>query len=375
MNPVVRYCLVCITLGAIFLGCTPPPIKVGFIGGLSGFNSDLGISGRNGVTLAIDTINKKGGIKGRKLELFVRDDRQDPEVAREVFRELVNERVVAVIGPMPSSIAQALIPLANETGTLLISPTVSSPDFSGLDDNFIRLTTPNTNEALGLAQESFNQRVVKPCVIDDLSNQAFSKTLLRTYTAELRRLYEADGKEIPVVALPYDPDDSESIQTLLTGIERYQPDLLLFTTNSLDTAVLAQRIRQKGYAMPYLGTGWSMSQTLFENGGHAVEGMVFTVPFNPDSEARSWRDFMELYQRSFGKDANFGSSQGWNAVLVLTEALAKVSGSKLKDAIVNKQYEGLQGSFYIDPFGDPVIPFQRLVIKKGRLIADNQTQP
>ncbi len=84
---------------------------------------------------------------------------------------------------------------------------------------------------------------------------------------------------------------------------------------------------------------------------------------------------MELYQRSFGKDANFGSSQGWNAVLVLTEALAKVSGSKLKDAIVNKQYEGLQGSFYIDPFGDPVIPFQRLVIKKGRLIADNQTQP
>lgn len=361
--------LVFLFAGVTLVGCTPEPIKVGFIGGLSGFNSDLGISGRNGVSLAIDAVNKQGGVKGRRLELLVRDDKQDPEVARAVFHELVSEQVVAVIGPMTSGIALVLIPLANEAQLPLISPTASSPDFSGLDDMFIRVVTPNINEALGLAMESFRRGVQKPCIIDDLSNQPFSQALLRTYLAELRRLAETGGSEVSEITLPYDPEDPGSTSTLLIALERYQPDLVLFTTNSLDTAILAQRIRQRGFSMAFLGTGWAMSRSLIENGGRAVEGMVFTVPFNPESETEAWRIFTSEYKQAFGKEADFGATQGWTSAQVLAEALSTKGTKKIKEHIINKSYQGLQGPLYIDGFGDPVIPFQRLKIENGQLVS------
>lgn len=358
-----------VLLGFFFVSCTPKPIKIGFIGGLSGFNSDLGISGRNGVSLAIDSINKQGGIRGRNIELLVRDDKQDPDTARSVFQELAAEKVMAIIGPMTSSIAREIIPLANEYHIPLISPSASSPDFSGLDDMFIRLTTPNTNEALGLAQESYKRGAKKPCVVDDLSNQAFSQPLARTYTAEIRRLSANQGGDVPVVVLPFDPKDPLGTQTLLAGLDRYKPDLVLFTTNSLDTAILAQLIRRSGFSMSFLGTGWSMSQSLIENGGQAVEGMVFTVPFNPESEAAVWKQFVQKYSQAFGKEPDFGAAQGWNAVFVLAQAIKEGGTRDIKKSIVNKQYEGLQGPFSIDPYGDPIIPFQRLEIRSGKLVA------
>ncbi|MFQ3548041.1 MAG: ABC transporter substrate-binding protein, partial [Termitinemataceae bacterium] len=77
----------CFFLSFLIGSCSPRPIKVGFIGGLSGFNSDLGIAGRNGATLAIEAINTSGGIRGKKLQLIVKDDQQNPETAQRVFKE------------------------------------------------------------------------------------------------------------------------------------------------------------------------------------------------------------------------------------------------------------------------------------------------
>lgn len=359
---------VVLLVSVVFVSCTPKAIPVGFIGGLSGFNADLGISGRNGVSLAIDAINRAGGIRGRKLELLVRDDKQDPDTARRVFQELVSKKVVVVIGPMTSAIAQVLNPLANEEQVLLISPTASSPDFSGLDDMFVRLTPPNTEEALGLAQESFRQGGRRVCIVNDLSNKAFSGTIERTYTAELRGLAEAEGIEVSIISLPFDPDDPKGAPILLTGLARYMPDLLLFTTNSHDTAILAQQIRKKGFSVPFLGTGWAMSEILLENGGDAVDGMVFAVPFNPNSDREDWKQFASLYQNTFGKPADFGAHQAWNAVQVLKEALASGDRKHIKKRIINRHYEGLQGTFFIDTFGDPRSSFQRVQVRSGQFI-------
>ncbi len=355
----------------LFLSCTPRPIPVGFMGGLSGFSSDLGISGRNGALLAIDAINKAGGIKGRPLRLIIRDDKQDPEVARKVFQELVANKVVAIIGPMTSGIAQAVIPLANEAVIPLISPTASSPDFSGLDDYFIRLTTPNTTEAYELARVSVSRGALKPCIIDDRSNQSFARPLGDTYTAEYKRLMASQQQSAVVVRYPYDSQNETSTEMLLHALEQYQPDIVLFTTNSMDTALLAQQIRQKGFTMPYLGTGWAMSQSLLENGGFAVEGMIFTVPFNPQSEQIAWREFKTIYHETYGKEADFGAGQGWLAVQALAEGLKRGGSRKLKQSMIDKHYEGLQVPIYIDPYGDPVIPFQQITIQGGKFIRIN----
>ena len=71
-------------------GCSPPePIRLGFIGGISGRVADLGIGGRNGVALAIEMRNKSGGVNGRPVELIVEDDKQDPEIAKRAVGRLI----------------------------------------------------------------------------------------------------------------------------------------------------------------------------------------------------------------------------------------------------------------------------------------------
>ena len=113
------FCLLCgiaIALAVSTLqGCKPrDPIRIGFVAGTSGRVADLGISGRDAAQLAIEQCNRDGGIGGHPVQLIVKDDQQNPDRARQVVKELIDEGAVAMIGPMTSDMAVAVTPLLNE---------------------------------------------------------------------------------------------------------------------------------------------------------------------------------------------------------------------------------------------------------------------
>lgn len=205
----------------------------------------------------------------------------------------------------------------------------------------------------------------RPCVVVDLSNRAFSQDQADTYAAEFRRLCEAAGSSGSVETLYHDPRDPGSIRRLLGEIEKNQPDLVFFATNSLDTARLAQGIRLQGLSMPFMATTWAMSETLIETGGRAVEGMVCVAPFKPQPETPSWKLFATRYTETYGKAPNFYAAQGWNAALVLVQALRTGGDQNIKGRIVDTHYDGIQGRIYIDPYGDTLAPLNRLEIRAG----------
>ena len=99
-----------------FMGCDQKeaPIKVGFVGPLSGRLSVLGVAGRNGATLAVEETNGMGGVNGRPVELIVRNDEQDEKKALKADKDLLNENVVAIIGHMTSTMSLAALPLCNQ---------------------------------------------------------------------------------------------------------------------------------------------------------------------------------------------------------------------------------------------------------------------
>ncbi len=97
------------TLFLAFLGsCScdlDKAIKIGFVGSITGKNSDLGVAERDAVQLAVENVNSSGGINGRMLSLIVRDDAFTPERAAEAVESLAREKVAAIIGPTGSSMA------------------------------------------------------------------------------------------------------------------------------------------------------------------------------------------------------------------------------------------------------------------------------
>jgi len=111
--------------------CAKPPVKVGLPLVLTGLTSRIGIAGRNGALLAAERINAAGGIRGRRLELLPRDDFEDPDKALEVDQALAEEGAVALVGHMASRTGLKAAEFATERRLPLVSPTISSTDYSG----------------------------------------------------------------------------------------------------------------------------------------------------------------------------------------------------------------------------------------------------
>ena len=91
------------------------PIKIGLVTALSGQSARAGEALTRGLTIAIDEVNAKGGVLGRKVELVRRDDEANPAKGVIAARELVQrEKVAVLIGGLDTPVALAIVPFANE---------------------------------------------------------------------------------------------------------------------------------------------------------------------------------------------------------------------------------------------------------------------
>ena len=103
------------TIAAIS-GQAQEQVKLGFAGALSGPASFVGVEIKRGAEIAIDEINAKGGVKGRKLVLISRDDEHNPVKTVAQYRELVErEKVVGMLGATNSASMLAVTPIVNDT--------------------------------------------------------------------------------------------------------------------------------------------------------------------------------------------------------------------------------------------------------------------
>lgn len=106
------------------LGCTQKNlIKIGFNASLNCHVSDLGVLVRNALFMSIEQLD--GGLKGYELHLYIKDDGHNLQIAKKVLKELLEEGVQVVVGPVTSEMMIAIRPLAEERKALLMSLLVS----------------------------------------------------------------------------------------------------------------------------------------------------------------------------------------------------------------------------------------------------------
>ena len=81
------------------------PVKIGFLGGLTGPTADLGVAGRDSTLLAVEQLNQRGGLRGKPVELVAFDDRQQPKALPELAGHIRQAGLMGMVGPMTSSMA------------------------------------------------------------------------------------------------------------------------------------------------------------------------------------------------------------------------------------------------------------------------------
>ncbi len=113
------------------------PIQIGFVGTLSGPNSSIGIAMRDGILLKVEEINDQGGVNGRPIVLIIKDDKNDSELIKSINEEFfLNNEIGIVFGHELSSKAKPLFETVQDKEIIVMSPTLSTYEVSGKDDNF-----------------------------------------------------------------------------------------------------------------------------------------------------------------------------------------------------------------------------------------------
>lgn len=326
------------------------PIKLGLVSGLSGANADLGEAGRNGAMIAVDEINDTGGVNGRKVELFVRDDGNEVERAKAAAAELVKLRVAAIVGPFNATMVDAVRTVTEDAKTLVFTPTASSFKYVGKDDYLFRLNSSTRDNTEDYAAFMTERRAYKRVSIAaDSQNKSFSESWLE----EFRRAYGARGGTI-LSETWFDTrilrDYGELARGMLTG----RPDAVLLVANTVDVARLAQQIRKEDATVPLVAAEWAGTQQLIEMGGHAVNGLALLQIYDRFGAQKPYLDFVARYKERFGGEPSYSSIMAYETVRAIATALRLAKpGEGIRESIVRgSPYEGLQQTFAIDAFGD-----------------------
>lgn len=234
--------LLILVIGACVLSAcnrSEPSIRIGFVAGLSGKAADLGVAGRNGVQLAIEQQNARGGINGRQIELFVKDDEQNPAVAKRVIGELIEQNIELVVGPMTSSMAMVMMPQINAAKTILLSPTVTTTDLAGKDDNFLRVISVTSDYAAKSARYQYEKLGCRTiAAIYDSNNRSYTESWLNGFRAVFESL---GGRMVLIKSFPSARDTV--YLPLAKELLEARADAVLIISNAVDSANFCQQLR------------------------------------------------------------------------------------------------------------------------------------
>lgn len=349
--------------------CSTNPILIGFSGTLKGKYSDLGVQGRNGVTLAVEEINAAGGLEGRRLELLVRDDENTSEGAIKADRELIKAGVSVIFGHMTSVQSLAALKEIKGDDAIFISPTTSTNLIQGINDNFFRIIPTLTNLSESLSKYAVTTLGKKRvAVLWDRSNKPFTKPYKDTF---IKSFTENGGKVVGEVDFssysgPVDWQD------IMDKLEALNPDSVIVVTAARDLAVFAQYSKLNNTGWTILSSMWGYTKELVQTGGKSVEGVTFSVNFSEDNYGSGYEDFKKRFIKRFGWPPNFAAAFGYEAVRVFAEAVKRNGGSTegLAKVIPGISFKtSLVGPFTIDEFGDVKGAGQIVIVKDGEFVS------
>ncbi|MCC6272236.1 MAG: ABC transporter substrate-binding protein [Deltaproteobacteria bacterium] len=322
-------------------------LTLGEFASLTGTTATFGQSMNDGVQLALEEVNKTGGLLGKQVEVIVEDDQSKPEEARTAVLKLIKQnQVKALIGEVASSRSLAAAPEAQKNKIPMISPASTNPKVTEVGDYIFRACFVDTFQGSSMARFAFNDLGLrKVAILYDIKND---------YSVGLMEFFEKTFKELGgeiVAKQSYSEGDIE-FRAQLTDIKSANPQAIYVPGYYTEVGLIARQARDLGLNVPLMGgDGWDSPKTL-EIGGAAVEGSYYSNHYSTDDPSPVVQDFIKKYQAKFGKVPDAMAVLGYDASNILFDAIKRAGsdeGPKIRDALAaTKDFQGVTGSITMD---------------------------
>jgi branched-chain amino acid transport system substrate-binding protein len=349
-------------------------IEIGFYGALTGPQATFAISGRNGARLAVEELNRAGGVLGKKLELLVEDDHNEAsEAASAVSKLITRDHVVALIGENASSRTLAAAPIAQNYRIPMVSPSSTNVEVTKKGDYIFRVCFIDPNQGKALA--NFARRTLHA------ATAAFLVDVKSDYSVGLadaiRRNFTAAGGRV-VADLKYSEGDGD-FSAQLTAIRPTGPDVLFVPGYYTDAGLIARQAKGLGISATLLGAdGWD-SPKLTEIGGSAIEGAYFSNHYSLDDPAPEAVRFVRAYRKAFGSDPDSIAALSYDAARLIADGMRRAGsteGKRVRDALAaTRDFPGVTGQITMDADRNPVKPVFLLKVQAGRFRYAGKVEP
>jgi branched-chain amino acid transport system substrate-binding protein len=310
------------------------PIQLGRLTPLSGSSAAIGPYMKNGAQLAIDEINAKGGVNGRKLELRTEDGACDAKTATAAANKLVTQKIAVSVGGYCSGATLPTLPLFNKADLPMLIPAANSNDLvdQHLPNVFLinGTGTQQADTAVAWMKKVGAKRV---SLMDD--NTSYSKNI-----ADLTAQLLSQGTPTLAGRQSVTPGESDYSANVNAVISQH-PDFVYWTGYYQEGGLIIRQLRQAGYTGDIMVADGSVDQKLIDiAGGSNADGVFATMTQTPQTipGAKQW---ISDYKAKFGSEPGPYSTQAYDAVRVAAEAI-KDAGST-DGTKVEKALEGIDG--------------------------------
>jgi len=326
----------------VFLGCSnnKKDINIGIAMGLTGKYANLGTSERDGILTALNEVNYT--IDSRRINLIIKDDKQDKNTDKKVIKELIQQKIKIIIGNATSSMTKiTLETLQNHKDILLFSPTASSSIFTNKDDNLIRLESGHTKDKFTILIDYIKKHHFKNIVlIKDPNNKTYTKDYV----------HMLDNCNIKYAKIL---DSTMPYNKLISHIKN--ADFIFLVTNKTDTANLIQYIRVNKIDADIISSGWGKSQEVIENIGRYTKNLYFFSSLEADKETKSYKTFKKHFTKLYNKNPDNFNTKGYIVAKIIIDAIKHnhFNSLEIKKYILNKKIFNIAGKKIVfNKFGD-----------------------
>ncbi len=344
-------------------------IKVGGAFELTGNVANYGKSIESGVKLAIDEINEKGGVNGKKLALVESDNKSEPaESGNSVTKLVTQDKVVAVLGPATSGCVNAATPITTANKIPHIAPAATAPSITvengKVKDFVFRACFIDPFQGQVMAVFAEKTLKVKNVAIFYDSSSDYSKGLAEVFQKTL------EGKGGKVVAKEAFLGKDVDFKSALTKLKAANPEAIYVPGYYEEVSKIIKQAREIGITCPMLGSdGWESPKLAEIAGKDALKDCYYVSAFNAQDKDESVQSFIKLYKSKYQKDPDIFAMQGYNAGLVLIDALKRAGttdGTKLAKAIAEtKDLPIASGKLTFDADHNPVMPALIISLEGG----------
>lgn len=353
-----------------FNGCAKKEenvIKIGAILPLTGDAAQWGIPPQRGAQLAVEQINARGGVRGRKIALYIEDSQCEPKEGVSAFNKLLtNKDLKIVLGAVCSSVTLAVAPIAEKSKVLLISPASTNPKITQAGDFIFRVIPSDELRGKIFAGYLYNDLEIKSVTLLYINNEGG----VGNRNAFKARFSELGGKVL--IDESYEQGATD-MRTQLAKIKNSDVEAVVIVSYPNDTVLIMKQSKELGLSKPlYFQTEAVEDPHVLREAGNAAEGVVYILP--APAKGKMTDEFIKLYEEKYGIKPELFAAEAYDIINLIADAINSqetdyLTSEKIRDYLYNvKNYPAASGTITFDLNGDVLKPMAIKKIKEGKSI-------